>query len=106
GGSEQTQFLLAAGYYRGTTMYPGDFGDQRKSINMDLSHQSTDQKFNINLSATFTHYKNVLPTQDLTMDIPLAPNAPEIYLSDGSLNWANSSWSNPIAKTGITFTTN
>lgn len=105
GGSELTQFVFGLGYHRETTVFPGDFGDNRKTTNLNVSHQSADKRFQLSVSATFADYKNTLPQQDLVSAITLAPNSPKLYNSDGSLNWENGTWTNPLSRTEALFTT-
>src|SRR5690606_25172638 len=38
-----------------------------------------------------------LPGIDFTLNaLSLQPNAPELYTEDGTLNWAESTWTNPL----------
>ncbi len=97
GGSEQTQFLFSTGYRRETTVFPGDFGQSKYSGNLNLTHKTSDNKLNITLNTSYTFTDNVLPQQDFSNFITLPPNAPAIYKDDGSLNWENSTWTNPLA---------
>lgn len=99
GGSEQTQFLFGLGYHRETTVYPGDFEENRKTANLNVTHSSTDKRFQFSISTSFSGYHTTLPQQDLVSLITLSPNAPKIYTDDGSLNWENGTWSNPLART-------
>jgi TonB-linked SusC/RagA family outer membrane protein len=100
GGSEQTQFLIGVGYRDETTVFPQQFGfgDRKFSTNVNLSHSTIDKKFNITFSANYTVDNSILPEDDPTQQaLVLPPDAPKIYNSDGSLNWAGSSWINPFA---------
>ncbi|UGU15396.1 SusC/RagA family TonB-linked outer membrane protein [Sinomicrobium kalidii] len=98
GGTPQTQFLFRGGYYRETTVFPGDFALGRGSGLFNLTHTSKDQKFDVALSANYTVTQNNLLREDLTDEaLSLPPNAPPIYDEAGELNWANSTWSNPFA---------
>ncbi len=104
-GTERTQMLLNAGYHRETTVFPDDFGEQRKSLLLTAAHRSDNRRFSIAVTAAYSHYRSVLPQQDLLSAIMLPPVAPAIYQPDGKLNWENSTWSNPLARTKATFTT-
>ncbi|MFD2825748.1 SusC/RagA family TonB-linked outer membrane protein [Leeuwenhoekiella polynyae] len=98
GGSAQTRFLLSGGYQRQGTVFPGDYTYGRGSVHLNLNHQSTDERFRINLSTTYTSDQNNLPQSDLIrLAYQLAPNAPELYDEVGNLNWENSTWNNPLA---------
>jgi TonB-linked SusC/RagA family outer membrane protein len=98
GGNFNTQFLIGAGYHKETTIFPGDFNEQRGSVNFNVSHKSSNDKLRVSLSGTYSSDYNLLPQKDLTVLIALPPDAPAIYKSDGSLNWQNSTWSNPFAE--------
>ncbi|WP_256384067.1 SusC/RagA family TonB-linked outer membrane protein [Myroides sp. N17-2] len=52
----------------------------------------------MNTSTSYSQQSNNLPTFDLTnMSLILAPNAPALYNTDGTLNWENGTFSNPLA---------
>lgn len=108
GGNKNTQFLLSGTYHKETTVFPGDFHYGKGSINSNISHQSDDKRFNLNFSAAYSGDKNALPGRDLTSRAyTLAPNAPELYHSDGSLNWENGTFINPLSfLNGAYLTTN
>jgi len=98
GGSENTQFLLSNTIYRETTVFPGDYDFRKVAINFNLNHASEDKRFHLSFSGNYVADRNNLPATDLTSRaLTLAPNAPALYNTDGSLNWENSSWSNPLA---------
>ncbi|MBL7733218.1 MAG: SusC/RagA family TonB-linked outer membrane protein [Chitinophagaceae bacterium] len=99
GGSALTQFLFGLGYHKETTVYPGRFGENRKTANLNVSHASTDKRFQFSVSTTFADYGTTLPQQDLVSFITLSPNAPKLYNDDGTLNWQNGTWINPLGRT-------
>lgn len=103
GGTANTQFAAGTGYHKETTVFPGNFNDRRITSNLSLTHSSTDKKFSILISAMFSSYRNTLPRSDLSSSITLAPNAPALYSPDGSLNWENGTWTNPLAQTRVQF---
>lgn len=106
GGNKNTQFLLSGTYHKETTVFPGDFHYGKGSINSSISHQSDDKRFSLNFSAAYSGDKNTLPGRDLTSRAyTLAPNAPELYKSDGSLNWENGTFSNPLSFLNGTYLT-
>ncbi len=102
GGNVNTQFFVGGGYHKETTVFPGSLSNQKGSIHFSLNNLSTNQKFRLMLVGNYLIDNNRLMTLDLTSDaIQLAPNAPELFNSDGSLNWAldengTSSWVNPL----------
>jgi TonB-linked SusC/RagA family outer membrane protein len=101
GGSTNTQFRLGSTYRKEGTVYPGNFALKRAAFQFNINHKSANDKFNITLSSVFTNTVNDLPTsglsQNINQSITLAPNAPNPFNPDGTLNWENSSWSNPLA---------
>jgi len=106
GGNAQTTFRLNGGYHRETTVFPSDLSDVKGSVGINLNHNSNNKKFKIQFSANYLNDNNQLPTTDLTgQALKTAPNAPALYMADGSLNWARiqlgtdsiSTWQNPLA---------
>ncbi len=98
GGNENTSFRAGTGFREETTVFSGDFKNRRFSGNVNLRHTSENQKFTGNISGTFSSDNNNLPKTDLTLSaLTLPPNAPILYNEDGSLNWENSTWTNPLA---------
>ncbi|KAA2239752.1 SusC/RagA family TonB-linked outer membrane protein [Chitinophaga agrisoli] len=105
GGNDHTQFLIGLGYHRETTVFPGSFSDQKGSVHFNINHASADEKLKLQFSGNYLgDYNNLTGTDFTTAAITLAPNAPEPYNPDGSINWApnvgNTTWiamGNPIA---------
>lgn len=97
GGSVQTQFLISGNYHNETTVFPGDYKYKRGGVNFNLNHQSADNKFKVNFSASYSSQNNNLPGTDFTRESrSLAPNAPALYDSRGKLNWENGTFNNPL----------
>jgi len=89
GGNSQTQFLAGGGYNRETTVFSPDFDDIKANVRFNLNHSSENNKFKFGLSSSYMQDMNRLPTLDLTnFALTMAPNAPALYNSDGSINWA------------------
>ena len=98
GGNTQTQFMVSGTHHEETTVFPGSFGYKRGVIRSNLNHNSVDNKFKINFASAFTNQNNNQPANDLSkIARTLAPNAPALFKDDGSLNWENSTWENPLA---------
>jgi len=103
GGTANTQFLIGGTFHRETTVFPGDFSDGKGTLHFSINNVSGNQKFRIQLVGSYQLDDNHLPANDLTVQaLQLAPDAPALYNSDGSLNWApdangSSSWTNPLA---------
>jgi TonB-linked SusC/RagA family outer membrane protein len=106
GGTSNTQFLISTGYHKETTVFPGDFSDQKGSFQFNISHASTNQKFKMQSSGIYVIDDNQIPDRDfVSVATQLSPNAPALYNSDGTLNWEQitvgtgkvSTWTNPLA---------
>ncbi|NLR81430.1 SusC/RagA family TonB-linked outer membrane protein [Chitinophaga eiseniae] len=108
GGTKQTQFLVGTGYNKQNTVMPGRFTDTKGSLHFNINSTSTNQKFKLQLSASYLFDNNKLPATDLTpAAVWTAPNAPNPYKPDGSFNWqpnvngSTTFFFNPIAPLGI-----
>lgn len=103
GGNTTLQYLVGGTFQRSTTVFPGDFSDQKRSVHFSVNGASPDQRFRVQLTGSYLVDDNRLPGSDLTRAaVTLAPDAPPLYNQDGSLNWALrsngfSTWSNPLA---------
>ena len=101
GGNANTQFLLGGGYLRQTTVYPGNYADTKGSVHMALTHTSNNQRFHVQLTANYVKDNSDLPQLDLASQIIMAPDAPALYNTNGSLNWqilnGTNTWNNPLA---------
>src|SRR5690606_12762605 len=76
GGSQNTQFRFNGGYYRETTVFPGNFAYQRGSGQLNVNQVSENQKFKANFSINFSKDENNLLGKDLTsLALTLPPNA-------------------------------
>lgn len=97
GGSMRTQYLLGGSLNRQSTVFPDDFGYSKGNAHVNLGHTSEDDRFNIKFSGQYTFQENNQPRIDLTQEaITLSPNAPALRNPDGSVNWENSTFSNPL----------
>lgn len=104
GGSDKTQFILSGNYYTESTVFIGDFLYKKGGSQLSLNHQSDNNKFQLTFSAGYNVQDNNMPAFDFTNDArSLAPNAPALYNDDGSLNWANKTWSNPLRNLNAVF---
>lgn len=109
GGSVNTTFLAGIGYHRETTVFPGDYNNQRYSMRLNLNHASTDQRFRIQMNIGYVQDNNHPLTTDLTaLALTLPPDAPSLFNPDGSQNWApnasgSSTWQNPLYATNANY---
>lgn len=98
-GNETTSYSIGASYQKQGSVFPGDFSYEKKTFNINLNHLSKDKKFKLNLNANYGIDNNQLFNSStfVSTALSLAPNAPQLYNDDGSLNWEDSTWSNPLA---------
>ncbi len=97
GGSSSTKYMLSAGYFHESTVFPGDFKDDKFSFHNNIIHESLNKKFGVDFGSNIIYDRNRLLYQDPTgKAVSLPPNAPEIFDGNGSLNWENG-FQNPYA---------
>lgn len=98
GGNAYTTFKISASRSEETTVFPNDYGYKRTSFLLNLNHRSKDNNLQINTSTNYSIQTSNLIASDLTKTaLTLAPNAPALYNEDGSLNWQNGTFKNPLA---------
>jgi TonB-linked SusC/RagA family outer membrane protein len=106
GGNALTRYVLDGTYTRQTTVFPGDYVDRTAAVHVNINSSSQNQKFKLNFTSNYLKDDNKLPSADFTNSaLLMAPNAPALYHSDGTLNWAFDAsgietWNNPAA--GVT----
>ncbi len=104
GGSENTNFLISGSHNRQTTVFSDDFRYKTTSLSGNLSHRSDDKRLTLNASGLFSDQSNNLIQSDITKQaLRLSPNAPALYQEDGSLNWENNTFTNPVAAYKVTY---
>ncbi|HEY8929822.1 MAG TPA: SusC/RagA family TonB-linked outer membrane protein [Mucilaginibacter sp.] len=96
GGNTNTQFRLNGGYSKQTTVFPGDFNDQKASVAANITHISTNQKLHLQFSAQYLQDNNLLPSTDFTGWITLPPDAPALRDANGNINFENGTFYSPL----------
>jgi len=97
GGSAQTQFLLSGSYNKQTTVFLGDFAYKKGNVYLNVNHESENRKFKTNVSLGYTVQNNNQPRVDMMREaVSIAPNAPALYMEDGTLNWEDNTFNNPL----------
>lgn len=92
GGNEQTHFRLNGAFHKQGTIYPVDLNYQKFTGGFNLNHHTKDNKFQLNLAINYGIDQNELIGDGidfLSNAFKLPPNAPNLYLEDGSLNWTD-----------------
>lgn len=98
GGNEDTRFLISGSHNEETTVFSDDFKYKTDNFSGSLSHHSRDNRFILNASGLFSNQSNNLIQSEITSQaLRLSPNAPALYQPDGSLNWENNTFTNPLA---------
>jgi TonB-linked SusC/RagA family outer membrane protein len=102
GGNEQTQFSFGGGYEDQSTVFPENSKYKKGFINGNISHQSIDNRLQLQFSVNYSTDDNQLPGFSgvgfTRLAYTLAPNAPTLYDEEGELNWENDTWANPFAQ--------
>lgn len=98
GGSRNTRFMISGGHDEETTTFPGSYRYKRNTFGANLNHETENKKLRVSWSAYYTQQNNVLPPTDFSRVYRLAPNAPDLFSPDGSINWANKTFANPMAE--------
>ncbi len=99
GGTDLTKLLLKMTNYNENSVFHGDFEYKKTAFQFSGNHRSANQKLKIDLSLQYVIDNNDLPGNYLKIEaINLAPNAPDLYDSEGNLNWENSTFNNPLRK--------
>src|SRR5690606_27216716 len=97
GGNGKTSFLLSGGYRNESNVFIEDSRYKRANSLAKLKHGSVDDRFNLSFSMAYAHEDNDLPDADLSYQaLTLPPNAPNLYNEDGSLNWEDGTFNNPL----------
>ncbi|WP_162277596.1 SusC/RagA family TonB-linked outer membrane protein [Chitinophaga rupis] len=103
GGGSFAKYYASLGHHRQTTVFPGDLGDSKTSLHVNLEHGSENTRFKMLLTTDYLQGNTTLIAEDLTKDaMSLAPNAPAVKSADGTLNWdtlpnGDAGWTNPLA---------
>jgi len=104
GGSENTSFLINGSHNEQTTVFAKYPRYKTNNLSGNLTHRSNDNKFTLNASGLFSAQSNNLIQNDITSTaLWLSPNAPALYKEDGSLNWENNTFNNPVARYESTY---
>lgn len=97
GGNQLNTFLLSGSYQNQGTVYQGNHNFSRASVHFSASQSTTNKKLKTIFSGIYSKDKtNWLNFDYLTSSLGLAPNSPNLKNTDGSLNWASSTWINPL----------
>ena len=89
GGTELMQYGLRGTFNRQGNLFPGDFDDKRGGLNFNTTAYSRNKKLKIDFSGNLLRDFNQSSQTDVTAYTLRAPNAPESFNPDGTLNWGS-----------------
>jgi TonB-linked SusC/RagA family outer membrane protein len=98
GGSQYTQFSIGAGYHHEANIFPGDFADDRGSVNLNLHHSY--QHLTLDFSANYSYNQNnTIAGPNILSAFTLPPDYPAFLDSTGKLNWGYKGYTltNPLS---------
>lgn len=98
GGNAQQQSRLSISNTERGTAYGNGFLYKRLGFTFNTDYCSQNGKFTLRPSVEYTIEKNNLAVYDLTAQVFSAPNAPALFQPDGSLNWENNTFENPLSQ--------
>ncbi len=73
GGSANTQFTAGANYNYQGTVFPGDYSNTRKGLNLAINHSSMDKKFTAAFTSSYAYTSSKLLTNDMTQYLAYPP---------------------------------
>jgi TonB-linked SusC/RagA family outer membrane protein len=99
GGDSNTLYLLSAGHRYGSTLCPGNSGENRTSLHLRLSHNSRNRRFSIHCSSLYIVTKNRSVSTDLLSVLTMPPTIPYLLDSANNLVWQQNGvlFQNPLA---------
>lgn len=86
GGTDQVTFLISGNLNSETSIQNANGRNTMGGVNFNVSTNTLDRKFIVNLSGNYSHTNNNtvrFPLESLLMP----PNSPAFYTPDGNLNW-------------------
>jgi TonB-linked SusC/RagA family outer membrane protein len=95
GGTNNTQYRISTGYNRQTNVTDLNGSNQSANVGFSINSKSDNNKFSVQLTGSYFYNSNTITQADIT-GLILAPNAPEIYNPDGTLNFQGGTFQNPF----------
>ncbi|MDN3595231.1 SusC/RagA family TonB-linked outer membrane protein [Zunongwangia endophytica] len=88
GGSENVSYVIRANYNSQENIQNANGDNETGGLHFNLNLNSNDRKFNLGLTGTYNTTKNtIIPFNNSYL--LYAPNGPDVYNEDGSLNWTD-----------------
>lgn len=96
GGTNNLQYRISSGYNRQTNVTDVSGSSQSANLSFSINSRSDNNKFSVQLTGGYFYNVNTITQSDLTTALTLAPDAPEIFNPDGTLNYQGNTFSNPF----------
>lgn len=100
GGTDNTQYRISTGYNRQTNVTDFSGSNQSANVGFSINSKSDNDKFAVQLTGSYFYNTNTITQADIT-GLTLAPNAPEIYKPDGTLNFQGGTFQNPFVANNL-----
>jgi TonB-linked SusC/RagA family outer membrane protein len=100
GGDANTSYRIYGGYNINKPPFPvisGNYNSNKISAGLALSSLSPNKRILADVSVNYLVDNTFLPSYDPTPNVTLAPDSPEPFNPDGSINYKNYSTGNPFA---------
>lgn len=98
GGNAQQQLLVSLFNDKRGTVYGNDFQYKRSGFTLNSNFSSKDGRLKVAPYVSYSIENNNLAAADLTRQIFVAPNAPALFQDNGTLNWQENTFENPLAQ--------
>jgi len=96
GGTQLLQYRISGGYNRTTNLEQLGGNDQSGNMHVSLTSSTADNKFTVSFTGGYLYDVSTLPQGSLIGAITFAPDAPALYNANGTLNFQNNTFSNPL----------
>lgn len=96
GGTTNTQYRISTGYSDQTNLTDLGGSNQNANLSFSINTKTDDNKFSVQLNGGYFYNVNTTTPADLTASLTLAPDAPALLNPDGSLNFQNNTFNNPL----------
>lgn len=98
GGGNSFRYLFSIGQNEMQTVISDNFRYKTNNFLGSVNYTAPNKKLEVNSTSLFTIQRNNVVSQDFTSQmLRLSPVTPSLYNQDGSLNWENNTFTNPVA---------
>jgi TonB-dependent starch-binding outer membrane protein SusC len=97
GGNNNIQYFAGAGFHNESTVFAGNGGDKKGSAHININGTTPNKKLTLQLTGSWLGGENTVQPINVVPFTSTAADAPPTYKSNDSLNWQNSTYTNPIA---------